>query len=292
MRYITLAILTAAVGCSDAELPNEPAPEVVEQPTCGADNESYFAVTTLAFGREDPPGVTLGLDIDGLDTDANDPAGCYKADMTDPRGNAGVDNQFARILPGLVAVGGEAIEGLIQQAVNAGQLLLMVRMAYVDDMENDDCVEFEFIRGMGTPNIGTHGLIESGQTFDRDPEIASAVIEGATIEDGWLSAGPIDFDLPVTIFDIHLTIPARDATFRIKLDPDGRPTGFLSARVSAAEIRKIADDIDGGGDVADLVVAVVEGNADLNPDENGVCQDISITLVFDATPAFLFETTP
>jgi hypothetical protein len=288
MSALALAACLWSCGDSKDEQPVEPEPEV-EQHACGAANEHVFVLTTLTFGRESPPGVTQGLDLDGIDSDANDASGCYKADMTDPEGNAGIDNQFARIVPGLIAVGGEAIEGLIQQAINSGELLLVARLAYVDDLDNDECVEFELIRGLGAPLVGTHGLPLSGQTFDRDLTIPASHVEGAIIEEGWLTAGPIDFDLPIQIFDINITIPAKDATFRLKLDDEGGVRGYMSGRVSAAEIRKIADDIDGGGDVADLIVTVVEGNADLSPDENGVCQDVSVTLEFNLTPAFLFE---
>jgi hypothetical protein len=209
--------------------------------------------------------------------------------MVDPDGNTGIDNQFARIIPGLIAVGGEAIEGLVQQAINSGQLLLVAELQYVDDLQNDECVRFDLVRGIGPPNVGTHGLLESGQTFERDPEVPSSLVENAIIEDGWLTAGPIDFDLPIQIFDVHVTIPARDATFKIKVDEGDQPRGYMSGRVSAREIREIAEGIDGGGGVADLIVTVVESNADLSPDEDGVCQDLSVTLEFDGTPAFLFE---
>ncbi len=289
--FLTMAAGLAACGDADKPVP-EPEAETVEQHACGAANEHVFVLTTLTFGRENPAGVTNGLDLDGINSDADDASGCYKPDMMDPDGNTGVDNQFARVVPGLIAVGGEAIEGLVQQFINAGELLLLGKMSYVDSFDTDDCVGFELIRGDGPPNIGTHGLIESGQTFDRNPIVAPSLVEGATIVDGWLTAGPIDFDLPVQIFDISIILPARDATFRVRFDENGPVDGYMSGRVSAAEIRKIADDIEGGGNVADLVVSVVEGNADLNPDEDGVCQDISVTLEFTVTSAFLFDSAP
>lgn len=290
-RGVLIAAMAAALcACGDAKQQDEPPAQEEEeqQHACGADTEVIFAVSTLTFGREDPVGVTRGLDLDGVNSDINDPTGCYKADMMDPEGNSGVDNQFARIIPGLIAVGGEAIEGLVQQAINSGELLMLARLTHVDDMQDDACVNFELIRAQGAPNVGTHGLIESGQTFDRNPDIPPSLVDGAVIEGGRLTAGPIDFDLPIQIFDIHVTIPAKDATFIIDLDAEGGAKGFMSGRVSAAEIREIAEGIDGGGSITELIISVVEGNADLSPDADGVCQDVSVTLEFDTTSAFLF----
>lgn len=278
-------------GCVEESEP-EPAAEAPSEEVgaCGVDAEAVAVVTKLRFAREEPQGVSVGLDLDGIDSDNRDARGCFQEDMVDAQGNTGIDNQFARLMPSIEAVGGEAIEGLVQGAINSGELLIIVKMAHVDDLEEDSCVDVSLMHGEGSPEVGTRGLIESGQTFDVDHEVPTATIEGVAIEGGVISAGLFEFQLPIQIFEFELELTIRKATARFEIAEDGSLSGFISGAILVQEIVDLSKQVEmGGGEVARLVPVVVKANADLAPNEEGECQEISVAMVFEATPAFLFE---
>lgn len=279
--------------CGCVEETGEPAvPGDVQEALgpCGSDREVVSVLTKFRFGREEPRGVSQGTDLDGVTSDVMDARGCFQSDTVSPEGDEGIDNQFAKLLPSIEAVGGEAIEGLLQGAINSGELLIMMRMSHVDDLVNDACISVEIMRGMGSPEVGTHGFLEPGQTFDEDPEVATALIEDVVIEDGEVSAGPFSIPLPIQIFEFSLELTLLRAIVRFEIDEDGTMRGFISGALSVQEIVDLSKSVEmGGGQVARLVPVVVAANADLSPDEEGDCQEISVTVVFETTPAFLFE---
>jgi hypothetical protein len=219
-----------------------------------------------------------------------DAVGCFQSDLVDAEGNEGIDNQFAKILPSIEAVGGEAIEGLIQGAINAGELLIMLRMKHVDDLVNDECVSVEFFRGSGAPEVGTRDRLEAGQTFDRSDLIPPVTIEDVVIEEGKMVAGPFEIPLPIQIFEFSLELTLIRAMAHLEIEEDGSMRGFISGAISVQEIVDLSKSVEnGGGQVARLVPVVVEANADLSPDESGKCQEISVTMEIEATSAFLFD---
>ena len=78
---------------------------------------------------------------------------------------------------------------------------------------------------------------------------------------------------------------------RMLLVPDGDVfTGMIGGGVSVAEL---ADNIFGFDAIPEEletgVVAAAELSADLAPDEGGACTQISVTLAYEAVPAFLVE---
>ena len=99
----------------------------------------------LKFGREEPSGISLGDNIDQQVSDGQDPSSCYQSDLSSPDGEEGIDNQFAKIIPLIEAVGGEAIEGLAQGIINQGRLLMMLQLTALDDedLSEDDCFHLE-----------------------------------------------------------------------------------------------------------------------------------------------------
>ena len=242
----------------------------------------------LRFGREEPSGVSLGDDIDGHVTSSSDPEGCFRPDLTSPDGVPGIDNQFARILPLVEAVGGEAIEGLVQGIINQGRLLLMMELSGLDSLVDDDCVHFDFFYGKGVPEISNQGFIVSGQTFDRDQEKPSVKIENVGLQSGVIEVEGLSMTLPLQVFDQSYILEIGRGTFFGEFTQDGELIGYLSGAIDVEAVARRVEMIEGGGQVAALVPGFLRQQADLSPDDEGVCQELSITLTFKAKPAYLF----
>src|SRR5687768_14774767 len=123
-------------------------------------------------------GVSDGFDLDGVDGGLE---GCGIADFTSPDGVPGVDNAFARMIPALELTEAAAVEPLIQDAINSGQLLLLVELAGVDDTAEDECVDVGLMRGAGEALVGGDVLLVSGQTLEVDASVEPAWVERAVI---------------------------------------------------------------------------------------------------------------
>ncbi len=289
-----LCIVAAAFfvsACDDEEPTGEN--RVQEDPICGGTSGSQLImINRLGWARILEDGVAAGLNIDDHVSLGSDAEGCNKSDFTGVDGSEGVDNEFARsLLPVLESLGGIAVEGLIQNAINEGDLLMGVLLENVDSLVDDDCVHATVLRASGVPTLGTNNLLEPGQTFDRSEIIEPVRVEGLAIEGGHLVVGPVDVQLPLFVFDVFIDITARNSLLEFYLNPDGSAEGVLSGGVDVEEIAAIAE---GRNDIGALETAIplaVRAAADVR-DEDGRCSRISVGLEFGATNAFLFDTPP
>lgn len=248
-------------------------------------------ITEIKFGREEPPGVSLGTNIDGRVSQSDDAESCFRADLSSPEGAEGIDNQFSKILPLVEAVGGEAIEGLVQGIINQGRLLLMFELLALDDplLEADDCLQFNFFYGLGTPQVSAEGVIISGQTFDRDAERPSLSIEGVTLNERTFEVAGLEFQLPIEVFDQSYILDLSRVTIHGTFDSEGELSGYLSGAIDVDAVAARIEEIEGGGMVAALVPGFLRQQADLDPDEEGVCHGLSVTLTFKSKRAHLFK---
>ncbi|MCB9766469.1 MAG: hypothetical protein H6739_42235 [Alphaproteobacteria bacterium] len=256
--------------------------------TCGAESDTVVAVITeLTFGRRAEDGTAWGFDLDGFDSDPGDSEGCGAGDFTDPEGHAGIDSAFSGLVPALEATEASAVEDLIQDSIRNGQLLLMLELSRVDDPVDDDCVDVGVWRGEGTPLTGTDGGVLDSQTFLRS-DLPPALMPGAALVDGTTWAQPLDMNLPMQVLDVELNFSITDGAIRVDLHEDGSISGYLGGAVPVSDILGIVaeDDL---ADIRDLVTGLVELAADMHPDEDGVCQSLSIVLEFEGTRAFFYE---
>ena len=247
-------------------------------------------ITEIKFGREDPPGVSLGRNIDGRVSRANDAQGCFRSDMTSPDGEGGIDNQFAKILPLIEAVGGEAIEGLVQGIINQGRLLLMFELGALDDplLRDDDCMQFDFFYGLGVPRVNARGSIITGQTFDRDPDRPSVRVTDVPLENGTFEVSGLEFQLPIVVFEESYILDLSRVTIYGEFNPEAELVGYLSGVIDVDAVAERVEMIEGGGMVAEVVPGFLRQQADLDPDEEGVCRSLSVTLTLRAKRAHLF----
>src|SRR5689334_15498019 len=128
MRSTFCAALAAcsllALGCADLDTDPDPSAS-----SCGAGAPHAFVISTLGFTRVDPmKGTAPGFDVDGVVSDGTDAASCNKKDFTGPNGEKGIDNQLAALIPDVEKVLGNAVDGLLQGAINNGDLLILMNV--------------------------------------------------------------------------------------------------------------------------------------------------------------------
>jgi hypothetical protein len=286
MRAIAASALVALAlaGCSaDEATPVSASTDAV----CSGGGEHVAVITRLGFGREGPIGVAPGFDLDGRLSDEHDDATCHQRDLIDPDGRVGIDDQLAILLPDIEKVYGNAVDGLVQGAVDNGELLLALRMSGVDDLQNDDCVSLGVEVVHGVPLIGTDGVMEAFQTFDPDPAGPHDAFGATRIQGGLLTAGAGDITIPIKIFDVDFLLHIRGARARFAIDEAGHFDGVLAGGIEYEEL--IAGVRQGAGveKQVPLLRAVLSGAADLDGDGDGHCELVSATIVIKAAPAFI-----
>ena len=241
-------------------------------------------VTELRFARDSDDGVSSeGFDLDGAAGDV-----CDIPDYVDAAGNPGIDNAFARLVPALEATEAAAVEGLIQDAINTGGLLIMYELARFDDPVDDPCVDLSLLRGEGDVSLGTDGTLEWSQTFDRDPDTPASTVTGLPLSDGRVVARPIDYDLPIQILNANVLFHLHEGALRVDVAEDGSSSGLLAGGVAVADVIAVAQTENVDADLAAMVESLVQVTADLDKDGDGVCEQISMTFTFEAVPAFFF----
>lgn len=273
------ALLPSVSACSSAD----------DAPTCQPGPSQAYVLTSLTFTRESPRGVAPGFDLDGHVTKAPEDPSCGKVDLVSPTGQEGVDNQLALLIPEIEKRVGNAIDGIIQGAINDGRLLIMLDLKNVNDASNDQCVDLEVKLGEGKPTLGTDGVIESWQTFDlrKEGQLLSFGT-GGNIANRTFTIGPFPLRIPIAIFDVSFTIYVRDAHIRFTVDEEGNVEGMLGGGIS---IDEVADGVKNGAGLADLIPQIKtigKAFSDLGYDENeGTCSLVSAALAFKARPAFV-----
>lgn len=274
MRAATLLALLGCAACgAPATTPSGPALTAV--------------IDSLHMGREDPPGVVPGFDIDGLKSDWRDTRACNKPDFLDPDGNPGIDNQLATLMPLIDLAGENALEGLLQGAINEGRLLLIVRAKEL----GDGALAVEMLRGDDQPLLGTDGRLLSGQTLALSAEPMLGQSEGRG-GDGAMEVGPFAVRLPVAVFTELYELDLVDARMRLRPSADGEHfEGMLGGGVTLEQIFSI---VRVAGERADadlegLFGGGIRDSADLARDASGACQQISLGVSFRAVRAHTYD---
>jgi hypothetical protein len=202
-------------------------------------------------------------------------------------GARGVDNQVARLLPIVDSMTGGAFDGLIQSSVNSGQLLAAVALDGVDSLRDDDCVTLTFYRVTGMPFVGGDMRIDPDQTFDVDRAHPPARVP-ARIRGGVLSTDAFELPFPVAALDARFTLDLHGARLRARVLPDGSLDGRRRRRHRGADLR--GEDRRASASARSLqrvFLTTLRLMADLAPDANGACRQISVGLRFEARPAFI-----
>jgi hypothetical protein len=147
-------------------------------------------------------------------------------------------------------------------------------------------------RAAGQPSIGANGLVEEGQTFERDLNIPATFIEDAVLSGGTLRAGPFDLELPLVVDGFELLIQIEHANVIGSFDSYGRFQGIIAGAIVVPDFVESLNEIEASADVLRLVGNLLNNLADLAPNAEGKCEQLSITLGISATTGFFFEDTP
>lgn len=243
----------------------------------------------LPYAGPDENGVSLGMDLDHYVTTESDSEGCGKTDYVDPEGVEGIDNGFAALMPLLKSTEAVALEGLIQDAIDSGALLLLFQLDGVDDIQDDPQVDLTVWHGAGEPLLGTDGHLEPGQTFDKDLTLEPAVVPGLALVDGRVQAQGLELQIALQVLNAAIDLHFHEGGFRVELAEDGTATGFLTGGVELDDILSIAETAGIDESLRTALIALLGVSADVFPDESGACQGISMVFEHHAIPAWFYE---
>lgn len=278
---VLLALLTA---CG-----SPPEDTAAPAPDARGDGYAAFVMSTLVFTGPEEDGSMWGFNLDRVVTEAGDTTGCGRVDAIDPEGRPGIDNAFAGLMPVIETTEAAALPALAQDAVNNGELLLVVELEGLDDYENDDVVTLAISPAVGTPRLGTNGTLLDGQTFDRDPDLPRAVYENAAVVDGRVEADGLTLALALQVLDAALSFQIPQGAIRIDLAPDGSyAAGHFGGGFSTPYLLEALDGTGVDDGLVELLHSLLPALADLETEE-GRCELLSVDLQFTAVPAFFYE---
>jgi len=289
-----MTLVLVASGCGDldddaADAGTEDAEGEVSRPECATDAcTDHFAVAqTIDYVFPDDAGTLDGFDIDGRVSDEDDTEGCNQQDYVSADGREGIDSQSSILMRLLMDINGEAIDGYTKTAIADGDLLMVTGIEGVDDPMDDDCVIVSAFPVVGSPFLGTDGLIAANQTFDPHPDHPIERSECASMKDGVVTGGPFESIMPIYIVQLSVDVRVHDTHIRAELHDDGS-MDVLSG--GGAETDQLFELVLQSGEAAEiaLATATLDSLADLEPNEEGQCQQLSQTMTMAATPAFLF----
>lgn len=256
---------------------------------CSTDDcDNHFSVAqTLDWPLTDDAGLAVGFDVDDRVSDDTDAQSCNNPDFVSPDGKEGIDSQSALLMPLLFNATGDSIPGYVGTAISDGELLWMIGISGVDDPKDDECVLVSSFPGVGTPFLGTDGLLAPGQTFDIDPEYGMPGSRCAHMIDGVVEAGPFETVLPITIVQLSEVLRIHDAYVRAELHEDGSMDVLMGGGVEIEQLFTLVRQADTAS-VTEIADLLIEGLADLGRDESGTCLQLSMTLTAQGTKAFVF----
>ena len=229
-------------------------------------------------------GIVPGFDLDGHTTAPGDDEGCGKPDLTAPDGTPGVDNQLGNLWPALAPLIGTQLEGLLQGAINEGRVLIMVELADLDDLHNDDSVTVNIYRGLADPEIGTFGRISPNQTYDFDYGSPISTVEDVEVVDGRLYAGPVVVSIPIDILDVQTVLVVEGAYFDLVIDDTGMMSGVLGGAFS---VDALLDALFNSGARAEaqLIEPLMRNNVDMSIGSD--CGHLSVAIEVEGTKAYV-----
>ena len=148
----------------------------------------------------------------------------------------------------------------------------------------DECATLEFIHGEGTPLVGTDGAILDGQSFARSSY--PSVLKTMPISDGSFLAEDLILHLEMQVLDKYLIFNMQNGGIFGQIQEDGTLTGYFGGGIDLDSLYEIAgfDEVN----ITDLLNNLLSTSADLSPDENGVCQQMSVAFEYTAIPGHIF----
>lgn len=275
-RRHLLPALAALAGCA-----GDPRAEAPPDDACPGEVRTAL-VTGLSFARPQD-GVSSGFDLDGED---GGDVGCDRPDLTGPDGAEGIDNALGTLLPILDQTEAAGLQGIAQDNIDNGNLLLMAR---ITDPERADCATFQVVRARGPALTGTDGRLLAGQTLALDPDLPQTEVYPAVPVDDGVLVRDISLRVPLTIFDAELDLNIDHGQMALHPTEDGGWRGVWGGGIAWAQIVEQLADTGVDAALKASLPGLLGAVADLAPGDDGVCQEISLAFDIEAANAWLLE---
>jgi hypothetical protein len=247
-----------------------------------------------------------GFDLDQRvsSTESPGPDECPHDDFTSPEGAQGIDYNFLRVIltdemteSGEYVFGGfrkgQIVDGVINGAVKNGSMTVLLDVRGIDDPVHDDEVTVQIFGSEDSPMKGTDDSVLPYATLSvhPDPSFHTPAVAG-TIVDGILTAGPIDFVVPIDIQIVSDVFVVHDAWLHLELGDDAF-SGFMAGFWDVSNIRDIiGKPTTDNGNAANFTIEQFEEAmrelADGNYDPNlGICTSFTTMFAFSGVQAFI-----
>ena len=225
-----------------------------------------------------------GFDLDHRVGTMQDAQSCFLEDAIDPEGIPGIDNGLSALLEELTGTELEMFSQYLQETIEQGSLLLMVSLRGVDNIEEDSHVEVELVLTDGEPLIGVDGVFLDGQTLYRTDSQRSPSSQ-AYIQDGVLFAQGLQVSMILSPEDWYIEIPFHEVSLKGVFREDGSMEGYFGGTTPIENFLFFTQVANTG--FFDYLTYRIVQHADMAPDEEGVCHEISSSFDFAAIPAHL-----
>jgi hypothetical protein len=249
-----------------------------------------YLLSEMIILTPDDDGVSLGFNLDGRGADPWDKA-CGVTDFTHPDGWSGVDNQIGVVWKMVAAIAGEAADVLIQDAIDAGDILMLASI-YGGELDGD-CARVELYPGAGRALSGTDGKLLPHQTFVRANEERETVGAGARAE-GIISIEGVGFTLPFAVLGFFDVLPVHGGILEIVEEQDGSIRGMLGGAISLDALYEFIDRVRAFNDATSMDAGLSDAIQALTPliplfADLDDCQSLSAQISFRAIPAFVAQ---
>lgn len=144
------------------------------------------------------------------------------------------------------------------------------------------------MRGEGMPVLDADGLLEAGQTYDIDPASLTASGEplvhaaGVSVSSTEVIGGPIELGVDFAVGDTIVPFDIHNGTARFGTSAAGLTSGVIGGELFIEELLTM---LTREGTVPSCHRCTLESISDLSPDGAGICQSISVSVVFEAVSA-------
>lgn len=267
-RFIPVALVVLLAACA------EPGPVDTLNDCRGAcrPDEPLFALATMAFASGDDSGKVDGFDLDASDGPARQD--CIAEDFVAPDGRVGIDNQFARLLPLLLAAIGEALPTLVQKAIDEGGVALMMQLVPADASHGP---ALAFYKGTGTPLLAADGHLLPGQTYHVNDDAPLAICRDAKVDGRRIECAGFELPLAIVVFGIQYELIFRESKIVIELDEAGENADVLvGGAIKLDDVYDLIDSIENGPkNLSSTVHSILPGIADMIGPDTDTCDRFS-----------------
>ncbi|MEM6960266.1 MAG: hypothetical protein AAF355_12510 [Myxococcota bacterium] len=243
-------------------------PDEFTQCTGGASYDYVLSTLVVPNATNDASSVD-GFDLDGRGS--VDSGLCAATDFSNKR-HQDVDNALAANLNALNTF--LNVNDALATTLNSGNLVIVLRLAAVDDFLNDDCVNAEIYLGATAdgeaPEIDqATGAVAASQTFVLDGEAQATI--NAVIAGGLIQFTAPSVPLSLTFEDTRLDLSILEARLDGEITADGLIDGMIGGGLTIPNIVNLLQQLELGADFS----GIISGFADV-VSASGECDVLSL----------------